>query len=321
VDHTTVILVVGAAGDAEFGSNFVHQASLWEAACAQAGCAHVTIGLAPPAETNDFELLKNTLADEAKEGLGQLWLVLIGHGTFDGKEAKFNLRGPDISASDLSLWLKPFQRPLVVVNTASCSAPFLNKLSATNRVIITATRSGHEQNFTRFGEYFAESIANPEADLDKDGQVSLLEAFLTASRKTAEFYKVQGRLATEHALLDDNGDGLGTPADWFRGLRATKKPKDVAKVDGVIAQQFCLVPSQAERMLTPEQRAQRDALELEVFHLRDKKEQLPEEDYYRQMESLLVKLAQSYGSNLDRLSVSPPVPKLETNTNERVPPL
>jgi hypothetical protein len=293
------MLVVGAPGDAEYGSNFVQQATLWEAACAQAGCPHVTLGLTPVGQTNDFDLLKDALAAEPKDGPGQLWLVLIGHGTFDGKEAKFNLRGPDVSPTDLSLWLQPFQRPLVVLNTASCSAPFLNKLSGTNRVIITATRSGHEQNFTHFGQYFAEAVANPEADLDKDGQVSLLEAFLIASRKVTEFYKVQGRLVTEHALLDDNGDGLGTPADWFRGLRATKKPKDAAIVDGAVAQQFCLVPSQAERLLTPEQRAKRDALERAVFHLRDTKEQLAEDDYYTQMESLLVELAHSYGSNLD----------------------
>jgi hypothetical protein len=309
--QTTVILVVGAPGNAELGSNFVHQATLWEAACAQGNCALIKLGLTPPGETNDFALLKDTLATEPKDGLGPLWLVLIGHGTFDGKEAKFNLRGPDISASDLSLWLQPFQRPLVVLNTASCSAPFLNKLSATNRVIITATRSGHEQNFTHFGQYFAEAIANPEADLDKDGQVSLLEAFLTASRKATEFYKVQGRLATEHALLDDNGDGRGTPADWFRGLRATKKPKDAGAVDGAIAQQFCLVPSQAERQLTAEQRAQRDSLEREVFRLREKKEQLAEDEYYRQMEGLLLQLANCYGSNLEQ-SVSAPVPKTST---------
>ena len=154
-----------------------------------------------------------------------MWLVLIGHGTFDGKEARFNLRGPDVSADELALWLKPFRRPLAVIDTASCSAPFLNLLSATNRVIITATRSGNEQNFTRFGQYLAQALTDPEANLDKDGQVSLLEAFLTASHQAAEFYKLQGRLVTEHALLDDNGDGLGTPADWFRGLRAIKRPK------------------------------------------------------------------------------------------------
>ncbi len=347
-DRTTVILVVGAPGEAEFGSNFVHQASLWEQACTRAGCRRITLGLdplplgapasspasfnplgasasppallgtpapsaahdqgkapasspqpspAPTTPTNDFQRLKQTLEAEPKAGAGQLWLVLIGHGTFDGKEARFNLRGPDVSAGDLASWLKPFRRPLAVLNTASCSAPFLTQLSATNRVIITATRSGHEQYFTRFGQYLAEAITDPEADLDKDGQVSLLEAFLIASRRTSEFYKVAGRLATEHALLDDNGDGLGTPAEWFRGLRATKRPRENAPLDGLLAQQFCLVPSDTERTLSPAERSQRDALERAVILHREKKGELAEDDYYRQLEKLLLELAQFYSAH------------------------
>jgi hypothetical protein len=296
-NETTVLVVVGAPGDAEFGSNFVHQADLWTRACTQAGCRQTTFGLDADGSTNDYDRLKLTLAEEPKEGLGQLWLVLVGHGTFDGKEARFNLRGPDVSATELALWLQPFQRPVAVVNTASASAPFLNKLSGTNRVLITATRSGYEQNFTRFGQFFAEAIANPEADLDKDGQVSLLEAFLTASRRVAEFYKVEGRLATEHALLDDNGDGLGTPADWFRGLRATKGPQENAPLDGLLAGQFHLVPSDTERGFTMEQRAQRDQLERAILLHRDKKGPLGDDEYYRQLEQLLVPLAQFYSSN------------------------
>src|SRR5262249_17305790 len=185
-------------------------------------------------------------------------------------------------------------RPLAVVNTASASAPFLNKLCGTNRIIITATRSGYEQNFARFGQYFAEAITNAAADLDKDGQISLLEAFLMASRQVVEFYKMEGRLATEHALLDDNGDGLGTPADWFRGLRAVKKPKDSAAVDGLLAQQFHLIRSDTEANLTAEQRSRRGALERAVLLYREKKGQLPEEQYYRELEKLLLDLARFY---------------------------
>jgi hypothetical protein len=290
----TVILVVGAAGEDAFATNFLRQADLWERACAQGQCRCITLGLAPLASPGDYDRLKETLAAQPKDGLDALWLVLIGHGTFDGKQAKFNLRGPDVSADELALWLRPFRRPLVVINTASCSAPFLNLLSATNRVIITATRSGHEQNYTRFGQYLAQALTDPAADLDKDGQVSLLEAFLTASHQAAEFYKVQGRLLTEHALLDDNGDGLGTPADWFRGLRPVKKPKDNAGLDGLVAQRFCLVPTQSERKLTPEQRARRDTLERAVLLLREKKGQMNEPDYYRQLEQLLLPLARFY---------------------------
>jgi hypothetical protein len=296
-DSSTVLIVVGAPGEAEYASNFTHQATLWQNACTQGECRHITIGLEPVGQTNDYALLKQTLESEPKEGAAQFWLVLIGHGTFDGKEARFNLRGPDVTASDLALWLKPFHRPLAIIDTASCSAPFLNKLSGSNRVIISATRTGNERNFTRFGQYFAEALANPEADLDKDGQVSLLEAFLTASRQAAEFYKIEGRLVTEHALLDDNGDGLGTQADWFTGLRATKKAKDNASPDGFLARQFHLVSSPDEQKLTPDQRARRDGLEREVFLLREKKAGMNEDEYYRRLEKLLLELARQPGGD------------------------
>jgi hypothetical protein len=300
--NTTVLVVVGAPGEAEYGSNFVHQAELWQKACAQAQCPAVLFGLDENSATNDFDRLKQALEIEPKDGPGQLWIVLIGHGTFDGKEARFNLRGPDVSATDLAAWLKPFHRPLAVINTASSSGPFLAKLSGTNRVIITATRSGYEQYYTRFGEHFAEAIGDPKADLDKDGQVSLLEAFLIASREATEFYKVEGRLATEHALLDDNGDGLGTPADWFRGLRASKTPKNGAAADGLLANQFHLIPSDEERKLTAEQRAQRDALERAVLVHREKKGKMPEAEYYAELEKLLLELAKFYDANSGKLA-------------------
>jgi len=223
--------------------------------------------------------------------------VLIGHGTFDGKEGKFNLRGPDLSATELAGELKPFRRPLAVINCASSSGPFLHKLTATNRVIVVAARSGYEQNYARFGQYMAEAIANPQADLDKDGQTSLLEAFLMASRQVAEFYNTAGRLATEHALIEDNGDGLGTPAEWFRGIRSVKKPKEGASADGLRAHQMHLVRSDQERKLSSEVRARRDELELAIARLRDAKNQAKEDDYYEQLEKLLTELARLYEQN------------------------
>lgn len=293
-DQTTVLVVVGAAGQPEFGSNFLRQALLWQQASAQSGGRFLQLGLDQPGPTNDYDRLRQTLAAEPTEGPGELWLVLIGHGTFDGHEARFNLRGPDLSATELALWLQPFRRPLAVLDTSPASAPFLNKLSGTNRVLLTATRSGHEQNFTHFGQFLSEAITDPQADLDKDGQVSLLEAFLFASSQVGEFYKTAGRLATEHALLDDNGDGLGTPADWFRGVRAIKKPRDKATVDGLLAGQFHLVRSPSELQFSPPQRARRDALEQALFRLRERKPQLLEADYYRELEKLLLELARFY---------------------------
>lgn len=296
--NTTVMLVLGAPGQEEFQTNFLRQLELWTRVCERAQATLVRIGVDTNSATPDSERLKQTLADEPKEGREALWVVLIGHGTFDGKEARFNLRGPDVTAADIAEWLKPFRRPVVFIDTSSASAPFLNKLSATNRVIVTATRSGSEQNFARFGLYLAEALTDDQSDLDKDGQVSVLEAFLSASARVAEFYKTEGRLATEHALLDDDGDGHGTPADWFRGIRPVKKPQGNASVDGARAQQVHLVLSQAERALPPEVRAKRDALELEIGRLRANKPQRPDGRYYGELEKLLLQLADAYGARL-----------------------
>ena len=291
-DKPTVFVLVGAAGEEEFGKQFADAAAKWEKVALQAQAKLVTIGRS--AETNDLARFKTALEGEAKDGAGEMWLVLLGHGTFDGKEARFNLRGPDLSAGELTEWLEPFKRPVAVVNCASASGPFINKLSAAGRVVVTATRSGQEVNFARFGGHFADAIASAESDLDKDGQTSLLEAYLLASSRVAEFYTTEGRLATEHPLLDDNGDGLGTPPDWFRGVRAVKKAKEGASADGLRAHQFVLVRSEQERKLPPAVRAKRDELELAIGKLRDEKSTLPEPEYYKLLEPMLLDLARLY---------------------------
>lgn len=292
----TVIVVAGAAGEQEFASDFKLQIEAWTKVSGQAGAQHIVIGASEQggAQEDDREAVKRTLAAERKDGPGELWIVLIGHGTFDGKEAKLNLRGPDVSASEFAEWLKPFKRPLAIVDTTSSSAPFMVKLAAKDRVIVTSTRSGYEQNYARFGKFFAEALADPKSDLDKDGQISLLESFLSASHRTTEFYKTEGRLATEHALLDDNGDGLGTPADWFRGVHAVKRSKEGASPDGTRAHQFHLVRSAEERQLTGELRAKRDKLEQQLSELRAMKEKMKEDVYYRELEKVLLELAGLY---------------------------
>ncbi len=290
----TIIVVVGAAGTPEYGAEFAKWTRLWQEAGSRADAKFAAIGLDKVEGPDDRTSLQQTLAGESKQTTAALWLVLIGHGTFDGRTAKFNLRGPDVSAEDLAEWLKPILRPIAVINTASSSAPFLSKLSAQGRVVITATKSGFEQNYTRFGQYLAGAIAEPQADLDKDGQTSLLEAFLTASGRVDEFYSAGGRLATERALLDDNGDGLGTRADWFRGVRPVRKAEDGASLDGYRAHQFHLVHSEAESQMPPELRAKRDRLELEVIKLRDTKESFPEDEYFSRLEKLLYEIAQIY---------------------------
>ena len=292
--NPVVIVVVGAAGTPEYATQFTEWADSWEKACINGKANYVSVGLNETQDSSDLMRLQEILTNESKNTSAALWLVLIGHGTFDGRTAKFNLRGPDISADILAEWLKPLLRPVAVINTASSSAPFLSRLSAQERIIITATKSGFEQNFARFGRYLSDSIADPKADLDKDGQTSLLEAFLTASNRVDEFYSAKGRLITEHALLDDNGDGLGTRADWFRGIRPVQKARDGASLDGYRAHQFYLVCSEDEMKMAPALRTQRDKLELEVMKLRDSKEILSEDEYFSKLEALLSDIARIY---------------------------
>jgi hypothetical protein len=292
----SLIVVVGAPGSAEFAPQFQAWASQWEAAAKQGHASCVTIGLAGEADKADRDLLHEQLQQLAGKHSQSVWLVLIGHGTFDGKTARFNLRGPDISAAELAEWLAPLARPLAVINCASSSGPFIAALSGDNRVVISATRSGHEYNFARLGEHLAAAIADRAADLDKDEQTSLLEAYLAAAARTREFYAGEGRLATEHALLDDNGDKLGTPADWFQGLKATKAAKDGATLDGALAGQFVLVKSSREEQLPEAVRARRDELERELAALRQKKPQLPEDEYLNLIEPVLVELSRLYQS-------------------------
>lgn len=293
-ERATVIVLVGAPGEEEYGRNFAEWAGALSKAAGKAGAKEVIIGVQTNNTAADRELFQQALATEPKDGAAELWLVLIGHGTFDGREAKFNLRSNDVAATELASWLQPFRRPLAVINAASASAPFLQKLSGTNRVVLTATRSGSEVNYARFGQFFSAAVGDLEADLDKDGQTSLLEAFLMASRRVKEFYELEGRLATEHALLDDNGDGFGTPPDWFRGVRAVKSAKDGAALDGFRAHQFHLIRSEAERKLSPETRARRDTIEFSISKLRETKRALPEEVYYEKLEALLLDLARLY---------------------------
>jgi hypothetical protein len=302
-DRPTIIIVAGAAGTEDYGSVFTKCVQNWQQAALQANAKTIVIG--HDDGSDDYKLLRQSLKNESNETGTALWLVLIGHGTFDGRTAKFNLRGPDFSSEDLVEWLKPFNRPVAIINTTSSSAPFLNKLSGNNRIVITATKSGYELNYTRFGQYLADSIVDAQTDLDKDGQISLLEAFLSASNRVAEFYSSEGRLATEHALLDDNGDGLGTPADWFRGIRPVKKAAENTTLDGYRAHQLCLVRSETENKMPPKLRGKRDLLELEVIKLRDSKESFSEEEYFTKLEKLLCEIAQIYEQIENRGKNSP----------------
>ena len=290
-----VICVVGAAGTEEYGKQFQGWATQIREVCTDPNLPNsipiTMIGL-EKAESTDLELLKTAIESTATN-VSELWVILLGHGTDDRKFTKFNLKGPDVSAMQMKGWLAGLKCKTILVNCSSSSGPFIQKLKGKNRVIVTATKSGAQMNFARFGSHLVSAIADPSLDLDKDNQTSLLEAFIGASARTQEFYEQETRLSTELAMIDDNGDGLGTPADWFEGTRVIKKPKS-GKADGIAANQVFLIRRGEEAKLTPEQRSTRDELERKLELWRAKKSRMNEEDYFKTIEPILLELAKLY---------------------------
>jgi hypothetical protein len=211
-------------------------------------------------------------------------LFLAGHGSHEGAESRINLPGPDLTAADLVMALEPLaDRKVVVINAASASGDFIPALSRSGRVVMTATKSPFERNATRFAAQFVAAIAAPGADADKDGSVSMLEAFLFARRETARFYESDNRLMTEHAVLDDNGDKQGSPAPGAEGQ------------DGSLARTLTLgrVSAQIAATDSAGARIQQEARDLEkrINDLRGRKSTMKEDEYQSQLENLLVELA------------------------------
>jgi hypothetical protein len=211
-------------------------------------------------------------------------VILIGHGSFDSQVAKFNLVGPDLAAKDYAALLGSLQsRHVVFINCSSASGEFIKPLSGAGRVIITATRSGNEQNITTFADSLIAALRDPAADADKNGRLSVLEVFNYTSNKVAEYYKQKDLLATEHALIDDNGDGVGHEFG--------------AAGDGAIAALTFLDPRPAAQAAADPELArlldQRQRLEEEIGKLKSRKADMKPEEYDAELERLLVELAKA----------------------------
>jgi len=235
---------------------------------------------------------KQATADEVKRTFATLktqldtnnilFVFLIGHGSYDGKESKFNLVGPDLSASEYNALLSSLPtRRVVVFNMSSASGEFVKSLAAKGRIVITATRNGQETNATRFTGFFIAALNATDADTDQDGHTSVLEAFVYANRLTADFYTRAGRLATEHALLDDNGDGVGhEKVEAGEGLLARATYLDSLSVDEAAA-----------NVTTAKLFKERTRLEGEIEQLIARKGNMPEAEYETTLERLFIELA------------------------------
>jgi hypothetical protein len=220
---THVAVFIGLAGDPDHGETFRRWgATLVDHASERLGIARdrILYLLEDPAQDSKRATGRSTKA-EIEAGLARLasaaksddtvFVVLIGHGTFDGKVAKFNLPGPDMTGEEFAAAVKRFPtRNVVFVNTSSASGPFIEPLSKVARVVVTATRSGAEKFATLFGGYFIDALASDLADVDKNRRVTVLEAFTAARSGVGRAYEQRGVMLTERALLDDNGDGEGS---------------------------------------------------------------------------------------------------------------
>ncbi len=217
----------------------------------------------------------------------ELVVLLAGHGTFTGGEARFNIPGPDLSPGDFDDLLDGLgQRRIALINAATASGPFIEALSAPNRAIVTATRSGRERNLTRFGLHFVDAFADDGADVDKNARISILEAFGYALREVEREYEGRNLILTEHAMLDDNGDGEGS--------RDPGADNPDGALAGTIFLGVAAQASTATGALSPALRAlyeEKAAIEAKIADLRRIKSQLPADRYENELEELLVELA------------------------------
>ena len=226
-----------------------------------------------------------SIASSSRPG-DYVFVVLIGHGSYSNGESRFNLPGPDLTAEDFGLHLDQLsERHVAFVNLASSSGEFVKALSGAGRAIVTATRTGRERNETVFGGYFIDAFNGETADLDKDGRVSLWEAFEFARTEVTREYATSNRIATEHPVLDDNGDGEGST-------------ELVDAADGALARTMFLAadPTLAAARATddPVLKAlleQRIVLEQRLEELRALRGQIDEDRYDNDLEEILVELA------------------------------
>lgn len=290
-----VLVVTGLSGEPSFAASFATAGgALVEAASGPWGVAESNLTWLAEDARRDPDRVSGRatsaaldsafarLAARSRPG-DVIAVILIGHGSGSGIESKLSLPGPDPTAADYGRWLDRLTgRTVVAVVAASASGDFLPVLSRPGRIVITATRSATERNESLFASRFAHGLASLEADADKDGRVSVLEAFQYARREVATAYEQDNRLLTEHAQLDDNGDGKGTDTPGAEGV-----------ADGALSRRvtFGSQPAVSDPRVAS-LLAERRQLEAQVEALRRRKDSLSEREYTAELERLLVGIAE-----------------------------
>jgi hypothetical protein len=243
------------------------------------------------------ENLEATCGQIARSSKGEdlLFVFITGHGSYDGHTYKLNLVGPDPTAEEFAGWLGNIRaNQMILINTTSCSGASLAALAQKGRIVVTATKSGNERNQTHFGPYFIEAFKNNAGDQDKNGRVSILEAFKYASQKIEEFYTKAGSLQTEHPVFNDSGDHEAyTLADSGSGAGA------------VIANTYLnsgLSFAGVHDLNTEEKGllAEAQVIEAQIDALKREKARLSSADYESKLEALLIRLAQIHAKLRNR---------------------
>jgi hypothetical protein len=285
--HATTFYVTlsGLGGEPDYTQRFKMWADDIDGSLKKAGGDANVVTLVAPTRDQIRDKL-NEVARLAKPA-DSVVLMLIGHGTFDGIEYKFNIPGADLSGAELAALLDkiPATRQCVV-NMTSSSGGSIAFLRKANRVVISATKAGTEKNATVFARYWAEALRDPAADVDKNESVSALEAFHYAQHKTTEFFDTQKRLATEHPVLEDTGKGEG------------EKSPSAENGEGKLAAAFALVRlgANAAAARDPNKRPlldKKEELEQAIDKLKYEKAAMPLEAYKKQLTTLLLELAKT----------------------------
>lgn len=285
--ETFYLTVAGLGGEPEYEQEFTGWAKdIDKLLKAAEPTAKIETLYGPDATRANVEAKLRDFATEAKAD-DAIVLMMIGHGSFDEVDYKFNLPGPDLSATDLAALLDkiPAKRQLVV-NMTSASGGSIVSLERPNRVVITATKSGTERNATYFARYWIEALRDPSADTDKNQAISALEAYKYAEQKTAKFFTTQNRLATEHAVIEDTGKGEGTK---------TPSPENG---EGLLASHFTLmhlggVAAQINDPAKLKLLKEKETLEESIDELKYRKASMDVGEYRQKLTQLLVELAKT----------------------------
>jgi hypothetical protein len=278
------VTIAGLGGEPDYDQRFTANAKDLDKLFKASGTGvHVTTLTGSDATRARLTETLGTIAHDAKPE-DDFVLIMIGHGSFDGEEYKFNLVGPDITAAELAALCDriPTRRQLIV-NATSSSGGSVAALQKPGRGVIAATKSGTEKNATVFARYWAEALQDPTADLDKSDSISAMEAFEYAQRKTAAFYESQKRLATEHAVFEDTG--------------RNEPVREPAKNEGMLLASFPVLrigaaQKQANDPAKQSLLAKKEDLEQKIDALKYQKAAMDPADYKQQLTAALVELAQ-----------------------------